>query len=338
MTIKNKEVSVSKWLQNKKVVMTISIVCAVIFWAIINISESPNITKDIHNVPVSISVEGTAAEALGLDVVGGGEDRTVTVTVSGPRYIVAGLSADDITVTASMDNVTSAGNQAINLVATRGSDKIGYTIVGVNPGTITLMVDNFDTRTFDVEINAVGVDADETQGLIAETPMFSADKYSKLTVSGPKTQMDKLAKVVAEAQVNATLSETKSYDAQLKFYDAAGNELDKSLFTFENPTVSITVPILKSKKVPLKATFKNLPTSIGDKVPTYSLDISTVTVHGRADQIDALDHIALTAIDYNEITNNTTEFICTLEIPNGMHVAEENQVTQIKVRILGSIN
>ena len=96
MTIRNKEVSVSKWMHNKKVVMTVSLVCAIIFWGIINVSESPNITRDIHNVPVVISLEGTAAkDVFDLDVVGG-EERTVTVTVSGPRYIVAGLTAEDI--------------------------------------------------------------------------------------------------------------------------------------------------------------------------------------------------------------------------------------------------
>lgn len=337
MTIKNKDVSLSKLLENKKVVMTISLVCAIIFWGIINISESPNITKDIHNVPVNISIKGTAAENLGLDVVGGGEDRTVTVTVSGPRYIVAGLNADDIYVTASMDNVTSAGNQPIALVATRGSDKIGYSIVNISPSTITLLIDNFDTKIYDVEIDAQGVQADETKGLIVEEAMFSADKYAKLQVSGPKTQMDKLAKVVAEAKINATLSETKSFDAQLKFYDTAGNEMDKSLFTFENPTVSITVPILKSKSVPIRATFKNLPAEYAEKNPTYVLDVKAVVVHGRADQVDALEFVPLTAIDFEAIKGGKTEFICTLELPNGMHTAEESAVQEVKVRIVENI-
>ena len=329
MTIKNKDISISKLLENKKVVMTISIICAVVFWGIINISQSPNITKDIHNIPVSISVEGTVAESMGLDVVGGGEDRVVTVSVAGPRYIVAGLSADDISVTAMLDNVTTAGNQTITLSATRASDKIGYSIVEISPSTITLMVDNFDTRVFDVQVKAIGAAAAE--GLICDTPVVSADKYSQIVIKGPKSQLDKVISVVAEAQVNATLSETKTYDAAIKLYDINGKELDASLFTIDKPTVNIIVPIFKSKEVPLRAQFKNAPAAYSGSNIGYNVSIKSVTVYGRGDEIDALEFIPLAPIDFGKITEGSRKFKCTLDIPNGMRLSEE--IAEVEVTI-----
>lgn len=329
MTFKIQDISITKLLHNKKFVMSISIICAVIFWGIINISESPNISKDIHNVPVTISVDGTIAESLGLDVVSGGEDRVVTVSVSGPRYIVSGLTAEDITVTAAMDMVTAAGNQSVPLVAIKSSGKSGYTITGVSPGNLTLLVDNFNTKTFDVEVKANGAAAAE--GLICDTPVVSADKYAQLNVSGPRTQLDKLAKIVAEAQVNETLSATKSFDAQIRFYDINGNEMDKSLFTIDTPTVNITVPILKSKDVPIKVVFKNAPEIYSETGLSHTTNLRKVTVLGQPEEIDALEFINLAPIDFKKISETNRKFLCALEIPNGMRLAEE--VADVEVNV-----
>lgn len=330
MTIRKKEISVSKWLQNKKVVMTISIVLSVFFWGIINISESPTTAKDILNVPVNISLEGTFAADQGFDIVSGGADRTVTVTVSGPRYIVADLTAEDIIVSASTDHINAAGEFDLNLEASRGSRKIGYSITGISPATIKVYVDTTDTQSFELQTKAVGASAPE--GLFCDVPKVSSDKYKQITVKGPKTQVSKIAKVEAVAQVNAVLNETTSFESEIKLYDAEDKEMDKTMFTMDYNTVSITVPVYKSRELELRPVFKNAPDALKTGAIDCDLSVKTVTVKGRPEAIDALEYIPLTAIDLKTVTDKNNTFICEVDLPDGIHLAEEVAGVEVKIK------
>lgn len=329
MTIRKKEISVSKWLQNKKVVMTISIILSVLFWGIINISESPTTARDILNVPVTISLEGTFAADQGFDVVSGGADRTVTVTVSGPRYIVADLTAEDIIVSASTDHINAAGEFDLNLEASRGSRKIGYSITGISPATIKVYVDATDTKTFEVQTKAVGASAPE--GLFCDMPKASSDKYKQITVKGPKTQVEKIAKVEAVAQVNAVLKESTPFEAEVKLYDADGNEMDKSMFTMDYTTVNITVPVYKSRELEIKPVFKNAPDSLKVGGIDCKLSVGSVTVKGRPEAIDALEYIPLSAIDLKAVSENNKVFNCQIDLPDGIYLGQE--ITSVEVQI-----
>ena len=68
----------------------LSILCAVIIWAVVSISVYPTMERSIYNVPVTISLEDTYAQANQLDVISM-TPKTVNVTISGKRGQIGDL-------------------------------------------------------------------------------------------------------------------------------------------------------------------------------------------------------------------------------------------------------
>lgn len=333
MKIFGKELSFSHLLYNKKVVMTISIVVAVLFWAFINISESPTITKEIRNIPVTVSTEGTVAGSMGLDIVSGAEGTVATVGVSGPRYIVSGLTADDITVTASLDGVNSAGEKQLRLVATKNGANTDYTITGVYPGEITVLVDEIETRPLPVE--AVLDGGSVADGLEFDVNILSLDDNGTIQIRGPKTMLDKISRVVAAADIGGTLSETKTFDAAIRLYDGTGAEMDSSLFTIVNTDIKVTVNVFKTKELPVKATFTNAPAAYSATPIAHTVSVAKITVKGEPKLIDSMESVSLSPIDFSAITENSKTFKCTPVLP--AEVTTQESTGEITVEVTADI-
>ena len=67
--------------------------------------------------------------------------------------------------------------------------------------------------------------------------------------------------MVRATAANETLTETKTFDVPLRFYDEDGAEVSSDYVTAEFDSVQVTVPVLKVKQVPIKVEFTNIPDS-----------------------------------------------------------------------------
>lgn len=82
-----------------------------------------------------------------------------------------------------------------------------------------------------------------------------------IKLSGAETYINRIATVKAEYTSNETLTETKTFDVPLRFYDEDGAEVSNDYVTAEFNSVQVTVPVLKVKQVPIKVEFTNIPDS-----------------------------------------------------------------------------
>lgn len=332
MKIFGREINISALLYNKKFVMTFSIVFAVLFWAFINISESPTITKEIRNIPVEVTTEGTAAGSMGLEIISS-EDTVAAVTVSGPRYVVSALSADDITVTASLDGVNTAGQKALRLVATKNGTNTNYSITGVFPETVSVYVDEIVTQPMSVE--AVLDGGSVADGLDFEINMLGLDENGTIQIKGPKTMLERVSRVVASADIGGTLSESNVFSTEINYYDKAGTELDASLFTVESGDIKVSVNVSKTKQLPVKATFTNAPSAYETDPIAHIVGVGTLTVKGEPKVVDAMEYISLSPIDFSSVTRSSKIFQCTPVLSLGVTLVE--QITEVEVRITADI-
>lgn len=316
MAEKKSKLSFRSLLYNNKFTLPFSIVVSIIFWLVINISENPTREQTISDVPINISTSGTMVEDLGLDIISGGYSEKASVRVSGPSYVVSSLKSSDITVYASLDEVNAAGTYNLKLQAIKNSGFANFSILGVSPESITVTFDNVDTKTF--MVNPIAVGAVAQTGLIAQTPVVTHTENETIEITGPRTEIEKIDRVVAESQVNKTLAKTESFDAVIKLLDQNDNELALEHFTIPKSTIKISVPIFKSKDVPVRAEFTNVPDAYKASPIPHSLSVDMITVIGPPDIIDTLTEITLSPIDFDNISIENNSFDCKLNLPTAV--------------------
>lgn len=326
----NKEFSLRKILDNKKVVMALSIVVAFVFWLLIVTGETPIIDKTITGIPLTFDTEGTVAGELGLDEISGITDKTVSVKLSGPSYILNQLKDNDIIITASLSEVTKPGEYQLSLSANKKSFGSEYSVISITPSTVTAKFDYIDTKQFTIIPKITGVSA--VAGLEKGEPVVAEIGTDTITIKGARTEIQKISSVVALAATNEVLSETKSYDGTIILYDENGNELNRDNYTINASNVKISQPILKSKTVPIKATFNNVPSAYAETPLSHTLSINEVSIAGPAETIDAISVIELQPIDFYEISKNKNSFDVQLILPNGVKTVDKIESVNVKIK------
>lgn len=321
-----KKFSLGSLFYNNRFILPFALVASLVLWLAVNITQNAERERTISDITVNITTENTAVGALGLDVVSGGVGERVNVTVSGSSYVISSLSASDILITASLSEVTAPGTYEVPLSATKNGTNTDYTILNITPPTLEVTFDHIDTAVFPVTASAEGASAAE--GLIAESAVVTDTANSEVEIRGPRTEMEKIASVQAVAQVNRTLNATESFDASLQLLDENGQVIDPSPFTLSFTELKITVPISKSKEVPLRATFTHAPAAYESTPIGYTLSIGSISVLGQPEIIDSLEYIDLSPIDFDNISAGSLSFTCTPKLPNGVRSLENvNTVT-----------
>ena len=129
----------SDWLTNRPKLMVLSLVLAVVIWAVVALSVNSITTRTIDNIVVEIPSTGASYQSMGLDLIEGeATEHKVSVTVSGDRSIIGMLTSDSITVTPDFSNVTEAGTYNIALNASKNNQLLNYEIKTVDPSVLVL--------------------------------------------------------------------------------------------------------------------------------------------------------------------------------------------------------
>ncbi len=322
-------VFVKKLLSEKRFVVAISVAIAFIFWMIITIDQNPTRQKTLSNVTLNVDVSSSAAGNLGLDVVNKDFAKYATVTVEGPNYIVSSLKSGDVSVFADLSDVTEPGTKTVTLKAQREGNTSGYSIISVSPATLELTFDYFQTSEFVVEPKADGIKA--VSGLIVDTPIINSLPDSKISIRGPKKEVDIIDRVVATVNKSEILDASKSYDANIVVYDVDGNVLDNKNLEFSANDLKVTVPICKQKVLTVVPTFVNETFEGMGKTLVKNLSVNKVTVIGPAESIDNIQFAELAAIDLTNATPNKRIFDVALSLPDGIRSVDN--ITSVTVEL-----
>lgn len=340
----------STLLYNKKFAIGISIVLAFSLWLGITMTENPVRERTFTDIKATVSLKGTAAEVLGLDIISDHSEDRFDITVSGPNYIVSSLKADDFSLSVSTIKVNKADEYELELVAQSTSNKSGYTITSINPSTITVKVDYIDEKEFTITPKIIGASASE--GLILDTPVISDSQYNTIKIKGPRAEMEAITSVVAETNVNEVLSSTDSFKADIVLCDSDNkilyryssdgtvykkNEvIQKSPLTLSFKSISVTQPISKQKVVPCVPTFENMPDGMTLEDINYTLNVNELTIQGPPDVIDSIDQITTSPIDFREVSKNKYKFdVSAANLPSGVKIVENFEVFNLEINLNG---
>ncbi|MDO4943570.1 MAG: CdaR family protein [Ruminococcus sp.] len=233
----------------------LALAVAIIAWFVLSITQYPTITKTISGVHVDFNMEGTKAQEKGLDALNY-KDITVDVEIQGMNYEIGGYTANDLSATVDLGEVTKEGTYTldINVKSTHSTDKC--TIVSVTPETIQVDFDRITTKTLELTAEAPLVSAEEGYTLREATVT-----PSEITVEGAKNDLDNISKVTAQITKSRKISEDVTISTEdLVFYDADDNILDSSKFTVQNSgSYDVSFVVYKKKTADLRVDVSGCP-------------------------------------------------------------------------------
>lgn len=325
--------SLKKLLYNKRFTIPLSIIIAFAFWLVIMIKENPDIQLTFTDIPVNINLENTFVSENGMEIIGDISSQKFTVTVKGPSYVVSALKHNDFYVYASAAAINAPGEYQLEVSGGKNTAVSDYEFISISPATVNVNFDYVDTKEFTIKARADGVSA--TEGLIAETAVVSGTESDTITIKGPRTVVNSIATVEAYAAVNETVSESATYDAEIRLYDEQGVAIDMTNLTLSESAVKVTVPISKRATVPVVADFTNLPDGFNKSGIVYTIDHKTVTVIGTPEAIDKINQVTLSAIDITAVSVSSNKFVASAKLPDGVRLLDTIQDFTVTIDVSG---
>ncbi len=298
--MKKKKFSLNTLMMNNKFLLVSSLIISLVIWIYMSMGTTGDTTLSLSNIPIQIELSDEARNS-GLQIFSGAE-QTASVTVTGSRATLGTISDSDVTVTAAANTINSSGSYSLPVSATKTNPSSNFQITSaVTPSNINVVVDYLRESSFQIQENVVYKVAD---GYYASTSLAT----KSIVISGPQTEISKIDKVSATAEINGTLSDSSTTDAEIILYDSSGNELSTDLLTMDFNKVKATVSVLPEKTVSVKPTFTNKPSGLEITDDMISVEPSTILLAGSKDILEKTNSVNLEAIDFANLKNEKVTF------------------------------
>ena len=281
-------------LQNNYVLLIIALLISIGIWIYMSMTASNDTSITVSNIPIQTELSESAKE-LGLQVFLEDEAKA-SVTVSGMRTMLGQISEADLIVTASANSISTTGNHTLPVSATKANPSSNFQITSCTPSSINVVVDYPKESSFDVKEDISYKVKDGYYGSVSMA-------FNKVTISGPQTEILKIKKVVAKAEVKGDLTESKDTKAEIVLYDSGDNVIPKNLLQLSSNTVDVRIEVMPEKAVPLKPVFKNKPGGLVLTEDMIKIEPSEIKIAAPQDALDNIKAVNLEAIDFNKLNN-----------------------------------
>ncbi len=290
---------------------------AVLMWFLVVNIDDPVTEKTYTGIPVSvINEEVVTTTNRTYQIVDNTQE--VTVTVSANRSVLNKIRAEDIVAIADMKEL-SLGTQIPIDVSIPGYK---YEKVFSSPGNLQVKIEDEAKNNFPITPATIGtVREGYVLGEIKPNP-------EKVTLRGPKSVIDSISRVVAEANVSG-LSENSDIEGRLILYDANNNVIDQTLLAnnLGKDGVSVRVTLHQIRSVPVKPDTSMITAAAGCKVSAVNIEPREVRVTGKKEDLDKLDAIEIPAEDLtiSDLSERTERIVdISSYLPDGVSLVEEN--------------
>lgn len=285
-------------LEDNRFIMLISVMIAILGWLVVKTAIDPNSKALKKGIPVTINVEDTALGTLGLSVIQEKTER-VDVEIQGESYIVGNVTAEDISVVAQIAGISAPGIYDVKLEGVDKKKK-GFDVLSIKPDTIRLKFDRLTTKVLPVELSITGLTIPD--GYYLENEIINP---AEVTITGPEVDVSRIYKAVVALELNETLSKTETIKGKIELRDKDGNVVDVSHINSNSTSADVTIPVLKTKQVPVTVSFLNVPKNFPVNALTYTLSNETITVAGPVDLIDNYSEINLGYVDIKDLNTQS---------------------------------
>ena len=267
----------------------IKVICLIIaffVWVYVMIDIDPVDTRDLSSVEVNITnIEELNNQSL---ILSPNQKLEASVKLKGKRSIIAKKIKDGIILQTTIDNAKIGENISKITVNSDNSD-ISYSIT---PSSLSLNIEEYISKSEKIQVYSVGQLAENT---VIDSLHLSKDK---VTISGPKSLIDKLVKVEAKIDLeNSKVSLSKW--VKLNFLDINGNEIS-GLFS-DYSDILVTVSVKKEKSVPIYADIQNDKANYNMGLLNLTVSPQEIKIKGTESDIEKIDKISTKPISLTKI-------------------------------------
>ncbi len=276
----------------------ISILCAIMIWMFVSISLYPTIDKVIYNVPVTIDLENTRAQAEGLEVISM-SDRNVTVSIRGERGQIGDLKSENLTAQIDVSNVNVPREYSLGMNIQSESGK-SFDVIEITPPSVTVLFDRIISREFEIKPRTEGISI--AAGYTGGDPVVTPEK---VTITAPENTINSITDVYAEVQTEAELDTTYEFTTS-ELVLQNGNAIisnENKLISFDKTLFAVQVPVFVRKTLPLEVNIINAPENFDleyfRKQLVFSID--ELTIAAPNDKIRELTSLNIGTINMREV-------------------------------------
>lgn len=261
-------------------------------WMIAVDINNPVEKKVFYNVPVQMTNTGSITGQNKTYKVLDNSDM-VRVTVRAPKTVLSGIGEENIMVQADFSQLSDTSNTVpIKVVVTDKYLDKNIESVQLDKENVYLEIENRETKQLSIEVVKSGTlpDGYITGRIVTETNMMS--------LSGPESAIEPAVRAIAEVPLDNATSNVE-YLASIKLLDNEGVEINNSDIKKSIDSVKVTVPILKTKEVPLS--FHSTGTPAEGYLLTGSVTATPdkITIAGKESAISDVNSIEIPESEFN---------------------------------------
>ncbi|MFV0498206.1 MAG: YbbR-like domain-containing protein [Candidatus Fimivivens sp.] len=289
------------FLNNNTVLIVLSVLSAILIWVMVAHNVDSKIQTVIRNVPVTLDTSDSNLKRLDLYPVTDTE-FIVDVEVSGSRATVGNIKASELSVLAKLNNISGPGTYDLTLEITDTRHR-DIEIKGTAPDVISMRFDHRAAKTLPVQAEISGLNIPD--GYILDEEYIYP---SEIQVIGPATEMATIDSANVYLNFEKPLSASATSDTPVVLEDADGNEISSPYFEYDSKTVSVTLPVLKKKTVPVTFDFVNVPPDFDIETLKYVISPAEIEIAGPADLVASYNELHLGYLDMRNIAPDMQMF------------------------------
>ena len=304
-------------LKNNSKIKIISLLSAMVLWMYVMAIVDPEETKLFENIPVTITNKNELNER---DlVIYPEQDLTTNIYVTGKLSNLKKVTKDDINVYGQINYPLEGNNEIYLKVST--SQRVNYDFK--NPVMIVTL-EKIISEDKSIKVDITGSGKNNVDNIMLQ------DNIDKVSISGPRSLVNKVKRVVGTVKVNGELNDF-SQSIKLEPVDAKGKVVEG--IELEKDSVNVNITLLTQKTVPI--TLKLSDNS--ESGVNYTMSQNTVTIKGKKDIVDSINDIETQPVKLSEISPGTSKDIY-LQVPSGITIetkyitikknSEENAVAE----------
>lgn len=286
-------------LKNNSKIKIISLLSAMVLWMYVMAIVDPEETKLFENIPVTITNKNELNER---DlVIYPEQDLTTNIYVTGKLSNLKKVTKDDINVYGQINNPLEGNNEIYLKVST--SQRVNYDFK--NPVMIVTL-EKIISEDKSIKVDITGSGKNNVDNIMLQ------DNIDKVSISGPRSLVNKVKRVVGTVKVNGEINDF-SQSIKLEPVDAKGKVVEG--IELEKDSVNVNITLLTQKTVPI--TLKLSDNS--ESGVNYTMSQNTVTIKGKKDIVDSINDIETQPVKLSEISPGTSKDIY-LQVPSGITI------------------
>ena len=304
--------------RNNMGIKIFAIILAFIIWAVVTNHENPVKSVTFYDIPVVIvNEEHITQKDKTIEILSG---EKIDVTIEARLSVINSITEQNIIAIADFDKITMMDTVPIEVGVT------GYTddeveIKRGNNEIMRLSLEDYSFKEFKVNIETSGAPAEGyVVGGLSSSP-------SVITVSGSKTQLSRIQKVVVTVSLDALAGNT-TLSLKPVVYDMNDEIISSDKLEVSVNAVQVTANILNSKEVSIYG-YSAGEVRSGFELGSIDCYPSSVVVAGTTEDLKALGNVIKAYVDVTDATGDVEEtydvemLLDSLGFPNVIVVSDD---------------